>query len=150
MNAYVRLLIAIPVLLIGAVQAETIGVPLSKQEIVELVKGNTAEGKKTRDQINYEFFSKSIPFATYFSTDGRLVERDRGGGSSQVIDATGTWWVKKGQLCFKYPKALRDTRKKCRLIVPLGDGAYELRSVKGKTTHTWDRVVPGNPEGLKP
>ena len=69
-----------------------------------------------------------------------MVERDRGGGSSQAIDAKGTWWVKKGKLCFRYPDSLRDTGKKCRLIVPLGEGAYELRSVKGKTTHTWDRI----------
>jgi hypothetical protein len=137
-------------LLGAAVQAETIGVPLNKQEIVQLVKGNTAEGEKDRYQINYEFVTKSIPFHTYFAPDGRLVERDRGGGTSQAIDAKGTWWVKKGKLCFRYPNSLRDTGKKCRLIVPLGDGAYELRSVKGKATHSWDRVVPGNPKGLTP
>lgn len=126
--------------------------PLNEQEIVQLVRGNTAEGKKTRNQINYDYMSTSISFATYFAADGRLVERDRGGGSGsgQVIDVKGTWWVKKGKLCFQYPKSLRDTGKKCRLIVPLGNGAYELRSGKGNQTHTWDRVVSGNPSGLRP
>ena len=150
MKARIELLAILLCLLGAAVQAETLGVPLDKQEIVQLVKGNTAEGKKGRYRINYEFVTTSIPFATYFAADGRLVERDRGGGSSQAVDAKGTWWVKKGKLCFQYLNSLRDTGKKCRLIVPLGDGAYELRSVKGKATHTWDRILPGNPKGLAP
>jgi hypothetical protein len=150
MNVRIELLVTLLCLLGATVEAETVGVPLNAQEILNLVKGNTAEGEKTRDQINYEFVTKSIPFATYFAADGHLVERDRGGGSSQAIDAKGTWWVKKGKLCFRYPKSLRDTGKKCRLIVPLGGGAYELRSVKGKATHFWDRVVPGNSKGLVP
>lgn len=150
MKAGVEFMVPIFCLLAVAVEAETVGVPMNQREIVQLVKGNTAEGKKTRDQINYDFVSKSIPFATYFAADGRLLERDRGGGSSQAVDAKGTWWVKKGKLCFRYPNSLRDTGKKCRLIVPLGEGAYELRSVKGKTTHTWDRILPGNPRGLAP
>jgi hypothetical protein len=42
-------LLVIPLCLLGAAaQAETVGVPLNKQEIVQLVKGNTAEGKKNR------------------------------------------------------------------------------------------------------
>lgn len=150
MKVCIELLVTLLCLLGATVQAETIGVPLNKQEIVQLVKGNTAEGEKDRYQINYEFITKSIPFATYFAPDGGLVERDRGGGSSQAIDAKGTWWVKKGKLCFQYLNSLRDTGKKCRLIVPLGGGAYELRSVKGKATHTWDRIMPGNPKGLEP
>jgi hypothetical protein len=150
MKAHIALLGALVCLLGAAVHAETIDAPLNKREIVQLVKGNTAEGEKSRHQINYEFVTKSIPFHTYFAPDGRLVERDRGGGSSQAIDAKGSWWVKKGKLCFQFLNSLRDTGKKCRLIFPLGDGAYELRSVKGEITHTWDRIVPGNPLDLAP
>ncbi len=143
-------LAVVSLFLLGAAHAETIGKPLNNRQITELVKGNTAEGIKTRSQIGYEYMTTTIPFATFFAADGKLVERASGGGDSSGVPAHGNWWAKGGKLCFEYRDSLRDTGKKCRTIIPQGDGAYELQTGKGRHTHTWNRVLKGNPLELSP
>lgn len=123
--------------------------PLNGQEIKQLVKGNTAEGEKTRVQTGSMFLTVHIPFETYFKPGGEILEKSHGGGQSDVLLAHGKWWVKKGKLCFQYFDSLRDTGKKCKKVMPTGDGGYELLDKNGKATHTWHRVVDGNPHGLK-
>lgn len=144
-------LILLPLLLIvfGSASAESDSKPLNGKQVLALVKGNTAEGVKFRSQVGNIALTVRIPYKTYFRADGVLLEKGEGGGESESLLAHGTWWVKKGKLCFQVRDSLRDTGKKCKRVVPTGEGGYELQDKNGNKTHTWDRVVDGNPYGFK-
>lgn len=135
-------------LFLGCAQAEQTGQPLKKGEIKALVKGNTAEGEKTREVLSSAYEDVTVRFQTYYRDDGVVIQRGAGGGDKHGTTAEGTWWVKKHALCYQFPHALRETGKICRKVVPVGNGAYELQSGKGETKQIWKRVVAGNPHKL--
>ena len=149
MNKSIYLLIPLLFLSVELAEAGNDAQPLNGDEIKQLVKGNTAEGEKTRVQTGSMFLTVHIPFETYFKANGEILEKSHGGGPSDVLLAHGKWWVKKGKLCFQYSDSLRDTGKKCKKVMPTNDGGYELLDKSGKATHTWHRVVEGNPHGLE-
>lgn len=149
MNKSVYFMMLLLFFCLGPAVAGNNAVPLNGDEIKQLVKGNTAEGEKTRVQTGSMFLTVHIPFETYFTPSGEILEKSHGGGPGDVLLAHGKWWVKKGKLCFQYFDSLRDTEKKCKTVMPTGDGGYELLDKNGKATHTWHRVVEGNPHGLK-
>ncbi len=123
--------------------------PLNSKQILELVKGNTAEGQKYRMSRKIEYGKTTIIIATYFRSDGEAIERGRETPRSTPFPAHGEWWVKKNKICWKWRDSLVDKgKKKCRIVVPGADGSYDLYTGKGKKTHTWNRVVEGKPSVL--
>jgi len=148
MKHLIALSLLVSFFFIGFAQAEQTGQALKKGQIEALVKGNTAEGEKTRDVISSTYEEVTIPFQTYYRDDGVVIQRGAGGGDKHGTTAEGTWWVKKHALCYQYPHALRERGEICRKVVPMDNGAYELQSGKGETKQIWKRVVPGNPHKL--
>lgn len=149
MKSLTTLSVLLSLILLSPAYAEQTGQPLTMEEILTLVKGNTAEAIKTRDVISSAYETTDIRFQTYYRADGVVIQRGAGGGEKHGTTAEGTWWLKKNKLCYQFPHALMDTGKKCRKVVPIGNGAYELKTGKGETTHTWERIIEGNPHGLK-
>lgn len=132
----------------GIAQSEETGKALKKGQIEALVKGNTAEGVKTREVISSAYEDVTIRFQTFYRDDGVVIQRGAGAGDKHGTTAVGKWWVKKHALCYQYPQALRERGEICRKVVPVGNGAYELQTGKGETRQIWNRVVEGNPHKL--
>lgn len=144
------LLVSLPMLVPG-VYAGNMQNALNGKEIKQLVSGNTVEGHFTKPREEKEYLTTEVKFSSYFAPNGEIVERSAaaaaGGGAGHVA-AHGSWFVKKGKLCVKFRDA-KDNKKKCRKVIPRGSNSYELYTGKGKLYRTWDRVVHGNPLGLK-
>jgi len=146
----VPLIVALSLLPITVAVAES-GNALKGKEIKALIAGNTVEGHRRKPGRGLlETVQQAVTFRTYFSADGQLVETSRGGPQSAGdVPAHGNWQVKKGKLCIQFSDSLTDVGKqKCYRVRAKGNGTYELLK-GGKLNRTWDRVLPGNPHGLK-
>ena len=137
----------------SSVSSEEMEQALNSKQIIELIKGNTAEGHRTVTTIEYHGLTNVIKFKTYFRTDGQLIEKPSaqvGPQSGYTLPIHGTWWSRKGWLCYKLRDSLQGAgQRRCWKVAPLGTGSYGLYSKKGDLLQTWDRIVEGDPHDLK-
>jgi hypothetical protein len=137
----------------SSVSSEEMEQPLNSKQIIELIKGNTAEGHRTVPTIEYIGMTNLVNFKTYFRKDGQLIEKPSahvGSQSGYTLPIHGTWWSRKGWLCYKLRDSVRGAGKRmCWRVVSLGAGSYGLYSSNGELQQTWDRIVEGDPHGLK-
>jgi hypothetical protein len=116
------------VLMIAVGVASTLGIaqagePLSKQQVASLLSGSKATQRSTDPS---EHGSGLFEFAA----DGRVTNTHTGTKFRGVVE-TGTWRVSdKGQLCITWQGKAEE---KCRYVVPLGGGAYDLTENPAKS-----------------
>ena len=126
------LIISIGIFFISASGLADVGpsTKLSRAEVIELLKGNTAEGQLVGWGTDYR---------SYFSANGEFRQKDGYGHKK-----SGRWHVDaNGELC------IETTRVKCQSIRRRKKGGYDLYSRQNnKIVQTIERVSEGNPNNL--
>lgn len=104
---------------------------ISQSEAVELLKGNTAEGKIVQWDTTYKM---------YLHPSGKLVRLDSRGNVEK-----GNWRInKKGKFCIEF------NAEKCRTLKKRSDGGLNLYNRQGELKLTIDKIVSGNPNNMMP
>ena len=113
-----------------------------------LVSGKTAEGRMFKKGGGILTATASpITFRTYFGADGKVIEKSNSERGN--VAAHGEWSAIKNKLCITFSDSYDFRGKKiCWKVFSRGDGKYELYR-KGELKREWNRIVSGNPHGLK-
>lgn len=116
----------------GTASADTPGVPLTSEQLEELVTGKTAECRKEKDHSTC---------VTYFDQEGRVV---------QVLDGSrerseGSWFLDDAdRLCILWVGRIRPL---CFQVDAAADGSYRMIR-KSKHLSSITVLVDGNRDGL--
>lgn len=109
--------------LVGLLASALAAGPLSKGEVIGLLSGSKATQRSTDP-------SNRGTGLMEFATDGRVTNTHTGTRFRGVVE-TGTWRVsEKGHLCITWQGK---SEEKCRYLVPLGGGAYDLTENPAKS-----------------
>jgi hypothetical protein len=116
---------------LSPVQAEE-GMPLYRDEIVELVSDKTAECRKEKDDSLCH---------NYFTADGVMKQRMHEDGEEQA----GVWFIDdEDRLCILWTGKIKPL---CFVVYEQDDGSYNLLRYDNHIT-TILSLVDGNPHGL--
>lgn len=111
-----RYVFAVAVGVVGALGIAQAAEPLSKTQVTALLSGSKVTQRSTDPSTHGTGLVE-------FNTDGRVTNTHTGTKFRGVVE-NGTWRVsEKGQLCITWQGKAEE---KCRFLVPLGGGAYDL------------------------
>ncbi len=114
------------------------GVWLNKQEVTELLSGNTVNGfyMKQKESV----LTGRVGLKLKFFTDGRAEKTtSRAKGSEGDFTEKGKWFVnKKGALCMIWDV---ENVKKCGRMRSASDSTYEL--IRKKQKFVYEEIIPG-------
>jgi hypothetical protein len=112
---------------------------LGKQEVTNLVSGNTVKGFYLKEGESAALTVK-VGIKIKFYDDGRAEQTThRYHGSKGSYTEKGKWFInKKGALCMKWNN---ENKKKCGRVKPASDGAYEL--IRKKQKFVYEEIIPG-------